>query len=49
MALGRNHFQSFPSKPMHFLNPYQGRSQTKTQLFFNQVHAIIDGQPIEAC
>ena len=46
MVLDRNHFQSFSSKPMRFLNPHQ--SQTKIQLFFNPIHAIIDGQPIEA-
>ncbi len=32
---------------MSFLNPHQGRSRTTTQPFFNQVHDIIDWEPIE--
>ena len=37
-----NHFKSYPSKQMSFLNPHQGRSRTTTQKFFNQVNDIID-------
>ncbi len=33
---------------MRFFNPHQGRRQTKTQQFFNQINDIIDGPPIEA-
>ncbi len=33
---------------MRFLNPHQGRSRTTTHQFFNQVHDIIDWEPIEA-
>ncbi|MCY4298020.1 MAG: IS5 family transposase [Flavobacteriaceae bacterium] len=32
---------------MRFFNPHQGRSQTKTQQFFNQINDIIDWGPIE--
>ncbi|MCY4253257.1 MAG: hypothetical protein OXC64_00800 [Flavobacteriaceae bacterium] len=48
MVRDRQHFKSFPSKPMSFLNPHQGWSRTTTQPFFNQVHDIIDWPPTEA-
>ena len=43
-----NHLKSYPSKPMSFLNPHQGRSRTTTQQFFNQINDIIDWESIEA-
>ena len=48
MVRERPHFKSYPSKPMSSFNPHQGRSRTTTKKFFNQVHDIIDWEPIEA-
>ncbi|MCY4299986.1 MAG: hypothetical protein OXC61_11905 [Flavobacteriaceae bacterium] len=48
MVLDRKPFKSYPSKPMSFLNPHQGRRRTPIQQFFHQVHEIIDWQPMEA-
>ena len=42
-----HHFKSFQSNQMSFFNPHQGRRQTRTQKFFNQVNDIIDWEPFE--
>ncbi|MCY4160946.1 MAG: hypothetical protein OXE77_03675 [Flavobacteriaceae bacterium] len=42
MERDKQHFKSYQSKPMSFLNPHQGHSRTTTQKFFNQVNDIID-------
>ncbi len=47
MACDRNHFPPVQSKPMRFLSPHQGRSQTTNQTFFPSSHDSIDGQSIE--
>ncbi|MCY4298081.1 MAG: transposase, partial [Flavobacteriaceae bacterium] len=47
MVRNRQHFKSFQLKQMSFFNPHQGRSQTKTQPFFNQINDIIDWGSIE--
>ncbi len=43
-----NHFKSYESNPMRFLNLHQGRSRTTTPPLFNQVHDLIDWEPLEA-